>query len=229
MGQSYFGDLAARLLGDALLEWLWAVPAAGVSADDLGTELTTWLTDLTKAGTATVSATSCHPNLAPLIAQVLERKRAEGSATTVTGGRIDLSGDGRIRLHGGGAGGFPARVWIEGTEITVHSAASQVGSGWSNPARDRGGPPSLSMFNSQVKAVRILAYTDGLVSLDPVTDNLASPDLQRLAGSEESQAEIFQVVTISRSWKSGSETPSHLPRHPRAAEDAAAATRLRPP
>jgi hypothetical protein len=187
VGQSYFGDLAARLLGDALLGWLWAAPAGGATADDLGEALTAWLTDLTDAGTAAVAAHESASTLAPLVAQVLERKRAEGSATTVTGGRIELTDDGRIRLLLVALGDSRLRVWVEGTEITVHSVESQVGHGWSTRRGIVGGPPSLSLFNSRVKAVRILAYSDGLTALDAVPDQLSSAELRQLI--EESQAD----------------------------------------
>jgi hypothetical protein len=187
VGQSYFGDLAARLLGDALLDWLWTAPSKGGLADDLGETLTTWLTGLTDAGTAAVAAHESTSALAPLVAQVLERKRADGSATTMTGARIELTDTGWVRLMLVALGDSRLRVWVEGTEITVHSAASQVGHGWSTRRGIVGGPPSLSLFNSRVRAVRILAYTDGLTALDPVPDQIGSADLQRTI--EESQAD----------------------------------------
>lgn len=187
VGQSYFGDLAAQLLGDALLGWLWAAPSGVATADDLGDTLTNWLTDLTEAGTAAVAAHESTSTLAPLVAQVLERKRADGSAATMTGGRIELTDKGRIRLLMVALGDSRLRVWVEGTEITVHSAESQVGHGWSTRRGIVGGPPSLSLFNSQLKAVRILAYTDGLMALDPVLDQISSADLQQMI--EESQSD----------------------------------------
>jgi hypothetical protein len=180
VGQSYFGELAARLLGDALLAWLWAVPPGAASADDLGTELAAWLADLTEEGTAAVAAHEHQPGLAPLVASVLERKRAAGSATTLAGGRIDLTGDGRMGVTLVALGDSRLRLWVDGAEIAVHPAEARVGHGWSTRRGIVGGQPSISLVNSRVQAVRVLAYSDGLVALDPVGEQIASADLQAL-------------------------------------------------
>lgn len=109
VSQSFVGDLAARILGDALLDWLWtkldlnqteAVSAAGLRA---------YLHQLTERATKDVKAYVLSPEILPIVRGVLEQKRALGSESTFVSGLIDTDtgqlflawmGDSRLRLWG---------------------------------------------------------------------------------------------------------------------------------
>src|SRR5215210_3778356 len=47
VSQSFFGDLSARLLGDALLEWVWQDLPAGADSQKIQTDLSSKLKALT--------------------------------------------------------------------------------------------------------------------------------------------------------------------------------------
>src|SRR5690349_14118824 len=46
VGQSFYGDVAARHLGDALLDWLWQLPISH-DGDRIGAEMAAFLASLT--------------------------------------------------------------------------------------------------------------------------------------------------------------------------------------
>lgn len=109
VGQSFFGDLAARLLGDALLEWLWTDVAPQDGVLDVQAMLATVLQDLVAAVTEVVATFPLPDGLAPIVRSVLEQKRALGSESTFSAGLLDVRagqcvlvwmGDSRIRLWG---------------------------------------------------------------------------------------------------------------------------------
>jgi hypothetical protein len=91
VGQSFFGEIAAQVVGSSLVDWLWSALPRDADDDDADGEtaggalrggLTGHLADLTETGTRIVDLHELPADLQPMLATVLEQKRSEGSAST---------------------------------------------------------------------------------------------------------------------------------------------------
>src|SRR5207253_10209842 len=112
--QSFFGDIAARLLGDALLVWLWRDIGHDAEVASIRQSLDTRLHSLTGAATEVVQKQQLPSHIPEMLHDVLEQKRAMGSESTFVcgkvtppspqspGGQVVLAwlGDSRLRLWG---------------------------------------------------------------------------------------------------------------------------------
>jgi hypothetical protein len=170
------GDLAARLLGDWLLEWLWqgALPAADPVV--LQSVLDTQLHEIAKQVDRQVRDFALPADLPSLLQEVLEQKRALGSESTFAAGLIDIAakqatlawmGDSRMRLWG------PHNKPIPDLGDTFHTRER-----WSS----RQGPvgqPHVAVLSLDVMQ-RLVAYSDGLVLLDDEPETLSDQDLDAL-------------------------------------------------
>lgn len=106
VSQSFYGDLAARLLGNRLLEILTTLDLAQ-NETRLLSIISNELQTLTTTASSAVSQLKLPDHISPLIAGVLEKKRQIGSESTFVAGAIDLTqgyacffwmGDSRLRL-----------------------------------------------------------------------------------------------------------------------------------
>jgi len=160
VSQSFYGDLAARLLGDALVDWLWErKPTDATSFRD---DLAVFLDGLVGTAAAQVAAYSLPEDLPPMLREVLEEKRALGSETTFVAGLLDTDagtlymawmGDSRLRLWGPD-GEFTARL---GDAFHTHER-------WSTR---RGRVGDLHTLSVPLEELRYLVvYSDGLARLD---------------------------------------------------------------
>ncbi|MFN3763249.1 MAG: protein phosphatase 2C domain-containing protein, partial [Anaerolineae bacterium] len=162
VGQSFYGDLAARLLGDALVDYLWELHPADSEA--LREDLAAFLDRLVEAASAQVAAYPLPEGLPPMLRQVLEEKRALGSESTFVAGLLDTEagvlhlawmGDSRLRLWGPD-GEFTARLGD-----TFHTQER-----WSTR---RGRVGELHTLSVPLRELRYaVAYSDGLARLDRV-------------------------------------------------------------
>ncbi|MGB9890763.1 MAG: protein phosphatase 2C domain-containing protein, partial [Anaerolineae bacterium] len=162
VSQSFYGDLAARLLGDALVDWLWErqFPDPGAFREGLAA----FLDGLVEAASAQVAAYPLPEALPPLLRQVLEEKRGLGSETTFIAGLLDTDagllylawmGDSRLRLWGPD-GEFTARL----------GDAFHTQERWSTR---RGRIGELHTAVVPLKELRyLIAYSDGLARLDKI-------------------------------------------------------------
>ena len=173
VSQSFFGDLAAKLLGDALLEWLEKLPA-GMEFASVQESLSALLSDLTQSATEWVQNQPLPPDISTMLKGVLEQKRAHGSETTFACGRIDLPNtlatDGRLLLTW--MGDSRLRFWGQQGERSAELGDSfHTAERWST----RRGPvngeahiailPLVDKSGHQVVR-RLITYSDGLASLD---------------------------------------------------------------
>ncbi len=160
VGQSFYGDLAARLLGDALVDYLWEKHPANPEVFREG--LAAFLDGLVEMASAQVAAHPLPEDLPPMVRQVLEEKRALGSESTFIAGLLDTEagllhlawmGDSRLRLWGA-AGEFTARL----------GDAFHTQERWSSR---RGRVGELHTFSLPLAELRyLIAYSDGLARLD---------------------------------------------------------------
>lgn len=185
VSQSFFGGLAARYLGDGLVDWLAELAIVPTDEAALAASLGRHLGAMTARGTLLVRRQEL-PAGPSLLLDVLEEKRARGSESTFVGVRIDIPGpelpagrllmcwmgDSRLRLWSPGAGAAEAEVELAGllgdTFITHERWSTRSGVVGDRPharilpLRDQTGSP---------RVVRCMTYSDGLASLD----GIASP------------------------------------------------------
>jgi hypothetical protein len=113
VSQSFYGDIAARLLGDGLLAWLARIEPSDPNAEVLTASLDAYLKDLTTGAMNTVQQQPLPDHMPPKLREVLEQKRQQSSESTLVCGRIDLPSK---QLSQGRAvfawmGGFCLRIW----------------------------------------------------------------------------------------------------------------------
>lgn len=158
VGQSFIGDLAARILGDGLVEWLWEA-SAPASADSFANAVGEALGKLAANSAKQVADFPLPPHLPPMLVQALELQRRYGSESMFVAGRLALAepdpwlalcwlGDSAVaaidingKLVDVGPKGHTSERWnaTTGVKGTIHA--------WTGSARH---------------VARVVGYTDGL-------------------------------------------------------------------
>lgn len=92
VGQSFIGDLAARLLGIGLLDVLWELARPGDEAA-FARELTDALNRLTETSKVEVAGFELPVSLPPIVKQALNLQRDYGSESMFVAGRLALTAD----------------------------------------------------------------------------------------------------------------------------------------
>lgn len=160
VGQSFYGDLAARLLGDALVDRLWAESFAEERA--FREAIAALLDGLVAEGSERVATHPIPEGLPPMFRQVLEEKRALGSEATFVAGLLDTA-IGRLFLAW--MGDSRLRLWGRDGELTARLGDSfHTRERWSTR---RGRVGELHTFSIPWQQLRsFVAYSDGLAALD---------------------------------------------------------------
>jgi len=187
VSQSFYGDLAARLLGDRLLEWLWSLPRAGGGDDSLIAGLTAFLEDLREPATAEVRDYNLPEGIPPMLKDVLEEKRALGSETMFMSGLIDLPSPGMPegRIFFAWMGDSRIRAWLHGRETgPALFSGFEMKQRWSTarglvngPARTCYGP---LREGGSLLFDRFIAYSDGFSLLDDREGHLSEEQIVKL-------------------------------------------------
>ena len=171
VSQSFYGDIAARALGEALLAWLGEALPATLEADALRQSLAARLEALTATAGAAVQAQQLPSSIPPLLRDVLEAKRELGSEAVFVCGGVELPGphlpSGRLVLAW--MGDARLRLWGSAGEIASPRIDNlDDGQRWSTRRGLVGGPPNLLArpLLDEPPLLAILAYSDGLPALD---------------------------------------------------------------
>ncbi len=163
VGSSFVGSLAARILGDELLDWLWSRDIGYYGGEAaLKEAAVSYLNRLQPQAQIEVEAYELPDMGSPLIQQALEGQRAYGSEAIFAACRIDHPGpmmpDGLISVFWMG----DTRIHVldrEGKEIELggtHDNANR----WSTTKGVRG---TMAAWMQPLTGVgRVVAYTDGL-------------------------------------------------------------------
>lgn len=202
VSQSFYGDLAARYLGDALLRWLCGEAERIETVEGLQTHLGAYLGALTAEAGHLVENQALPQDIPALFRDVLEEKRALGSQATAVCGRIDLPDDlhaqGRVLLAW--IGDSRLRIWrTDGEEIglgdTFHTEER-----WSSRRGTLGVLHALvgSLGQGPMGISRLVAYSDGLWMLDgearPGTDAQVQSLIEAAGRSPKSDdVSLFEV------------------------------------
>jgi hypothetical protein len=187
VSESFQGEIAAESLGAELLDWLWAIAPVTVDPTTLRASLAVSLRRLTLKVTPKVSAYPIPRELPALLREVLDQRRANGSETMLVGARVDRPspelargrvvliwlGDSRLRFWG------PDGERTSELGETIHSDQR-----WSSRAGSLHADPHVALFplvdGPRYLINRLVAYSDGLASLDHLSDLPPSPGLQQL-------------------------------------------------
>jgi hypothetical protein len=168
VSQSFFGDLAARFLGDALVDWLWnSLPTRQLREESIERLLRSHLRALTSEATETVQALSLPGEAPPMLRDVLEHKRSIGSETMFVCGSLEMPGP---ELPGGHVvlawmGDSELQLWSKSGDRTKELDADwETARRWSSKVGPKGG--SVGVFVGSLRDTRrVLAYSDGICSL----------------------------------------------------------------
>jgi hypothetical protein len=205
VSQSFFGDVAARILGDSILRWLEGVPAAADSFR-LGELFRDYLQRLTEGATRWVQEYPMPEGISPMLREVLEQKRGMGSEATFACGRIDLPGSslpqGRLLLAW--MGDSRLRFWGPGGERSGELGDNfRTEQRWSTSRGPVNGRPHvfaepLTGSDGQPQVVRLLAYSDGLSLLDDQRESLTDIELQDLVATagESATSDDISVLEV---------------------------------
>lgn len=206
VSQSFYGELAAMLLGDALLKWLRESLPTKTDAKTIQTVLTEYLNQLSESAIETIKNHPLPHPLAPMLREVLEGKRAFGSESMFVCGRVDLpsetSGRGRVVLAQ--MGDSRVRLGTHTSELTADAPKQpNVAQRWSTRRGLIGGLPQVWVKDwtaQDMQAIEWLAaYSDGLTLLDDQDCVLSSQDLQALI-DEAAQTATSDDISLWQVW-----------------------------
>ena len=185
VSQSFYGDLAARYLGEALVVWLERELPPTMETEEIGGILERELYAWTTPASETVQRHPLPKDIPPMLRDVLEEKRALGSEAMFIGGRIDLPGEvfprGRIVLVW--MGDSRLRLWDADGRPADLGGRFETAQRWSTRQGPVGGKPNVFVGVVKRKGRRFLslrAYSDGLGILDDLEVKLPDRALQSL-------------------------------------------------
>lgn len=184
VSQSFYGELAAKYLGDALVDWLRKLPDPIRDAEHFRERLHARLSSLTSVGTDEVQQLAVPPDLPSMLREVLEEKRSLGSETMFVCGRIDLPSvslpQGRVMLAW--MGDARLRVW-RGADEQQLPGEFRTAQRWSTRRGPIAGKPHVyfAPLSPAGKAItQLMAYSDGLMALDAWDSPPSNADLEDL-------------------------------------------------
>ncbi|XID94307.1 hypothetical protein ACF3MZ_07230 [Paenibacillaceae bacterium WGS1546] len=204
ISQSYYGEFAAKFVGDRLLDWLSSVEAH--PADPMlewQRELDRYMRELTVEAGVRLQDHLVPPDIQGWLRDVLTEKKKRGSATMYCGGRIDFPGkpypDGRLLLAW--QGDIRCRIWRDREERTEELFGDRFHTRhqWNSVAGPVGGMPNLfcSSLLQGGNTGELLVYSDGFQALDrfPFLSDLPLAELMANEASRPSSDDIcfYQV------------------------------------
>lgn len=179
VSQSFFGDLAASALADALVEWMARAVPVGAEREEVAASLGVMLRRLCGPVSEEVAAFPVPGGLAPMVAEVLEEKRLLGSESTFVCGRLHLPGpacpDGQLFLAW--LGDCRCRLWRGGREVEP-LGPFRTEERWSSVRGAVGSAPHVHLGPLDVE--RLVCYSDGLAALDRHPTPPGPEGIQRL-------------------------------------------------
>lgn len=172
VSQSFYGNLAAQHLGDALIRWLSGDLDPACTQKEMQNKLENYLQHLTDSATEVVRKFPLPPDISEMLRVVLEEKRALGSQSTFVCGRIDLPDAlipaGRIILAW--MGDSRLKAWCKGNDKPIDlGGVFNTDQRWATNRGLLNGNPYIYMTTlgaEEQEIDRIVSYSDGLYALD---------------------------------------------------------------
>jgi hypothetical protein len=190
VGQSFIGDLAARLLGEALLDWLWDNPVP-LDADEYSDKISTALNEQTQSTAQHVAEYQLPDGLPAILKQALEMQRAYGSESMFVAGRLALGGpEPRVGLCW--LGDSPvAAIDIDGKLVDL-GPKGHTSERWNATTGVKG--TIHTWVSTAQKVARVAGYTDGLGLAHAPTDAQLAALIEEWGKSPPSDdASLFDV------------------------------------
>jgi hypothetical protein len=187
VSQSFYGDLAARFLGQNLLTWLWEAEPSSLDAGTCADSLSAYLERIKDDASRQVKDFALPGGIPPLFKEVLEEKRAMGSETTFVAGRLDLPDQ---HTPGGWVfftwmGDSKIRAWLDEKEtggFMFHTF--DTNQRWSTARGLVRGP--LNCYSGKLRNEKgyafdhLVVYSDGLSNFDEIEKPLADLALREI-------------------------------------------------
>ncbi|MCY9692047.1 protein phosphatase 2C domain-containing protein [Paenibacillus alginolyticus] len=191
VSMSFFGEIAAQLLGDFLIDCLSIEELNGYEDHLLlQKKLQQLLHDYTFHASEQVSKYQLPKGIPNVLNEVLEEKRVLGSETTFVCGRIDLPDsshpNGKIMLAW--LGDSRLQIWDSEKELNVLGETFISSERWSTKRGCIGHEPHVlirPLITPSNQINRIVAYSDGLTILD---------DLPHILDNELLQVQIIKAA-----------------------------------
>ena len=167
VGSSFCGNLAARILGDEFLKWMWSLDITYLGgASALMESAMSYLNRLQKQAQIEVNEYEIPDEVTGLVRQALEAQRDYGSEAIFAAARIDhpspMIPEGLVSV-----------CWMGDTRIHVlhdNGTAVDLGGSWENANRwstKLGAKGRMSAWMSDLRDIaRVVSYTDGLSAHD---------------------------------------------------------------
>jgi hypothetical protein len=205
---SFFGDIAAKYLGEHLIDWLWDVfPTIAGEEKQIQERLNEYLNLLTKSPDSLIQLPEVPADQPEMVKRVLEKKRNDaGSETTFSCGSIDISNPDRNTTPGKF---FCA--WMGNTEIQVFrlnkdDQPADLGASWDDKYRwssNRGivnGPPPIYLGTSD-EVSHLVIFSDGFAPARSKLGNFPSDDdLRSEVASLDASSMSDDVAFLEISW-----------------------------
>lgn len=209
VSQSFFGEIAARYLGDTLVDWFSSRLPGVTEPAAIREALEQKLHDAVPEAAELVAAYQLPADLPEMLRAVLEDKRKIGSESTFVSGRIDLPG----RDFPAGRAVF---AWLGDSRLRIWNAYDEMSSTlggefktmqrWSSRRGTIGSV--VHVFVGEITGPqgikRVLAYSDGLSSLDGITALMDGRQLQACIereGELPTSDDIAVVEIVLSPWK----------------------------
>jgi hypothetical protein len=166
---SYYGNIAAKLLGDELTDFLWSLgDSVYTSEDDLRQQLHNYLQNLTDKAKGQIERHVIPNHIQGMLREVLEAKRERGSESTFVCGKIKFSSSNIESVALAWMGDSRVRVWNKEVDTSSQLGGQFLTSErWSTNDGLIGGGPHVFVLDSEHCPIdRIHIYTDGLNAFD---------------------------------------------------------------
>lgn len=203
VGLSFRGDVAARLLGSDLLEWLDAPEVrSAINSEALRRSLAMRLEQLTVSASRKVEQCRIPKHAPALLRDVLEYKRQLGSEAMFLCGRLDRSVEtAPPRITLAWMGDIRAIGWTNaGTAIPLVDSL-RTEQRWSSHRGAIEGGPNVLTTEDTFGIQSVLAYTDGLSDLDGQTSNPSADELRLLLQTARRRKDGDDAAVIHFSWQ----------------------------
>ncbi|GMK42104.1 hypothetical protein PCCS19_51630 [Paenibacillus sp. CCS19] len=205
VGQSYYGDLAARLAGDELARWLSQLKTSDeLVSSELSRRLMTFMSELCAPASKAVEQHAIPVQAPALLRDVLTEKRIRGSETMFIGGRFDAPSrelpHGRMLLAW--MGDMRLRLWRDDEECTSELGHQlSMDERWSTKRGLLGGEPHVFVSGLAGKPyTRITAYSDGLAVIDDCKVPPSAIEVQNAINRSAAQPTSDDVAYFDVCW-----------------------------
>ncbi|MFC6551967.1 hypothetical protein [Cohnella cellulosilytica] len=206
VSQSYYGDFAAKFVGDRLLEWLLDGEAyATETPSEWQRRLNRYMCEVAADAEERLKVREVSPDMHEWLRDVLAEKKKRGSATMYCGGRIDFPGtqfpDGRLLLAW--QGDIRCRIWREREELTQDLLGNKFRTDqqWNSVVGPIGGMPHLiysSLLQGGTKG-ELLLYSDGFQALDRYP-SVSDMPIQELFSNEAGHPSSDDISFLQAIW-----------------------------